>query len=225
MAEDSSSEASEEKKEPGRNTMSDLDDLTAAREALRDLARVVKITRQTLATVLQEQRLAGRQLSYRPGQFAETLQHLGDVREGFILSQRTSAFVSLTELQALVQHVLLDWDWLQAMDLAFSLADEVETPQQQLLYFNHALVALAALPRLPAHAVTFPQKRPTYADVTAPGLPGELLARIEEIERVIYQTEAMPTRTPAYDPFRRTYAFFEASTWLVNNYLDALLKD
>jgi hypothetical protein len=51
------------------------------------------------------------------------------------------------------------------------------------------------------------------------------LARIEEIERVIYQTEAMPTRTPAYDPFRRTYAFFEASTWLVDNYLEVLLKD
>jgi hypothetical protein len=94
-----------------------------------------------------------------------------------------------------------------------------------LLYFNHALVALGALPHLPAQAVTFPQRRPTYADVTAPGLPGELLARIEEIERVIYQTEAMPTRALAYDPLRRTYAFFEASAWLVNNYLETLLKD
>ncbi len=71
---------------------------------------------------------------------------------------------------------------------------------------------------------TFPQKQPSYADVTAPELPGDLLARIEEIEQVIYQTEAMPAKTPPYDPFRRTYAFFEASTWLVNNYLVALLK-
>ncbi|MBI1877426.1 MAG: hypothetical protein HYR94_04220 [Chloroflexi bacterium] len=205
--------------------MSGLEDLGAVREALRDLARVVRATRQTLATVIQDQQQAGRQLSYRPGQLAEALQHLGDVREGFILSQRTSLSISVAELRALVQHVLLDWDWLQALNLAFSPADEIETPQQQLLYFNHALVALAALPRLPAHAITFPQKQPTYADVTAPGLPGELLARIEEIERIIYQTEAMPTKALAYDPLRRTYAFFESSAWLVNNYLDVLLKE
>ena len=205
--------------------MSGLEDLGAARDALRGLARVVKATRQTLATVVQEQRQAGRQLSYRPGQLADTLQHLENVREGFILSQRTSLHGSLDELQALVQHVLLDWAWLQTLNLSFSPADEIETPHPQLLYFNHALVALAALPRLPAQAITFPQKRPTYADVTAPGLPGELLARIEEIEQVIYQTEAMPNKAPAYDPFRRTYAFFEASAWLVNNYLETLLKD
>jgi hypothetical protein len=205
--------------------MSELEDLAATRTALRELARVVKTTRQTLATVIQEQRQAGRQLSHHPGQLADTLQHLEDVREGFILSQRTSSSISAAELRALVRHVLLDWAWLQTLNLAFSPADEVETPQPQLLYYHHALVALAALPHLPAQAVTFPQKQPTYADVAAPGLPGELLARIEEIERVIYQTEAIPTRTPAYDPFRRTYAFFEASTWLVDNYLEVLLKD
>lgn len=205
--------------------MSELEDLAGAREALRDLARIVKTTRQTLATVIQEQRQAGRQLNYRPGQFAETLQHLEDVREGFILSQRTSLSMSIEELDRLIQHVLLNWDWLQPLNLAFSPADEIETPQPQLLYFNHALVALGALPHLPAQAITFPQKRPSYADVTAPGLPGELMARIEEIERVIYQTEAMPRKALAYDPLRRTYAFFEASTWLVNNYLEVLLKD
>jgi hypothetical protein len=205
--------------------MSGLEDLAGTRAALRALAHVVKTTRQTLATVIQEQRQAGRQLSHRPGLLAETLQHLENVREGFILSQRTSSSISMAELRALMQHVLLDWAWLQTLNLAFSPADEIETPHPQLLYFNHALVALAALPHLPAQAVTFPQKRPTYADVTAPGLPGELLARIEEIEQVIYQTEAMPDKAPAYDPFRRTYAFFEASTWLVNNYLETLLKD
>lgn len=202
-----------------------MEDLTGAREALRDLARIVKSTRQTLAAVIQEQRQAGRQLSYRPGLLAETLQHMEDVREGFILSQRTSLSVNTEELHRLVQHVLLDWNWLDTLNLAFSPAGEIESPQPQLLYFNHALVALGALPHLPAQAVTFPQKQPTYADVTAPGLPGELLARIEEIEQIIYQTEAMPTRTLAYDPLRRTYAFFEASTWLVNNYLEHLLKD
>lgn len=203
--------------------MSELEDLTGAREALRGLAHVVKSTRKTLATVIQEQRQAGRQLSYRPGLFAETLQHMEDVREGFILSQRTSLSMSTEELRLLVRHVLLDWDWLHTLNLAFSPAGEIEAPGSQLLYFNHALVALGTLPHLPAQAITFPQKQPTYADVTAPELPGELLSRIEEIEQVIYQTEAMPTKAPAYDPLRRTYAFFEASTWLVNNYLEHLL--
>jgi hypothetical protein len=205
--------------------MSELEDLAAVRESLRDLARIVKDTRQTLGTVIQEQRQSGKQLSYRPGQLSNTLQHLGDVREGFILSQRTSSHISTGELRALIQHVLMDWDWLQTLNLAFTPAEQVESLNQQLVVYNHALVALAALPHLPAHAITFPQERPTYADVTAPGLPSEMLARIEEIERVIYQTEAMPTKTPAYDPFRRTYAFFEASAWLVNNYLEVLLKD
>lgn len=205
--------------------MSELADLGATREGLRALARVVRTTRQTLATVIQEQRQAGQQLSYRPGQLADTLQHLEEVREGFILSQRTSSHISTAELRALVQHVLLDWNWLNTLNLVFSPADEIESPQQQLLYYNHALVALGALPHLPASAVTFPQRQPTYADLTAPCLPAESLARIEEIEQIIYQAEAMPTKALAYDPFRRTYAFFESSTWLVNNYLEALLKD
>jgi hypothetical protein len=204
--------------------MSELEDLTAARESLRDLARIVRFTRQTLATAIQEQRMAGRPLSHRPGQLSDTLQHLEEVREGFILSQRTSAYASFSELSALVQHVFMDWAWLETLNWAFSPADEIESPYPQLMFFNHALVALAALPRLPANAITFPQKRPSYADVPAPALPSELLARIEEIEQVIYQAEAMPTKVPEYDSFRRTYAFFEASTWLVNNYLEALLK-
>jgi hypothetical protein len=118
----------------------------------------------------------------------------------------------------------LDWDWLQTLNLALAPAEQIEPLKQQLVVYNHALVALATLPHLPAKAITFPQKRPSYADVTTPALPSDLLARIEEIERVIYQADTMPTKPPQYDPFRRTYAFFEASAWLVNNYLETLLK-
>lgn len=205
--------------------MSDLRNLAATRETLRDVARVVRATRQTLAKVAQEQRLAGRPVSHRPGQLSDTLQHLGEVREGFIISQRTSDHVSLSELRALIQQVLIEWDWLESLNLAALPADEVESPRQQLVAFNHAFVTLAVLPRLPASAITFPQKRPSYADVPAPVLPTELLKRLDEIERVIYQAEAMPTKALEYNSFRRTYAFFEAGAWLVNNYLDPLLKD
>lgn len=206
--------------------MPGITNLEATRETLRQLARIVKSTRQMLATIVQEEEWPGRWArKHRPGQLAETLQHLEDVREGFILTQRTPPHVSLAELRALVQHILLDWDWLYSMNLALAPASQIETVKQQLVVYNHALVALAVLPHLPAEAITFPQKRPTYSDLKVPALPGEMLARIEELERVIYQTEVTPATTPPYASFRRTYAFFEASTWLVNHYLEPLLGD
>ena len=52
-----------------------------------------------------------------------------------------------------------------------------------------------------------------------------MLARIEELERVIYQVEVMPDKVPVYGSLRRTYAFFEASGWLVTRYLEPLLGD
>ncbi len=203
--------------------MTGITDLHATRRALQELAHVVKSTRQTLAAMLQENRATGPVMA---GRLANTLEHLGEVREGFILSQRTSPQVSLSELRTLVQHVLFDWGWVQK-DFNWNLtpADQPEFLDHQLVVFNHALVALAVLPRLPAEAITFPQRQPTYGDVSVPGLPGELLARIEEIERMIYQAEIQPVTSLEYEPFRRTYAFFEASSWLVNNYLAPFLHD
>lgn len=130
--------------------MSELGDLTTTRETLRDVARIVKSTRHTLANVVQQQRLTGRPGSRRQGQLSDTLQHLEEVREGFIISQRTSDHFSLSELRALVQQVLVEWDWLESLNLTVLPTDEVESPQQQLVAFNHAFVALAVLPRLPA---------------------------------------------------------------------------
>ena len=206
--------------------MTGITDLTATREALRELARVVKVTRQALAARIQyntrpEWLLSGS----RSGQLAETLVHIEDVREGFILSQRASTTISLSELRALVHHILMDWQWVQQMNMILAPSPHLEALGAQLVGYNHALVALSFLPRVPAEAITFPQPNPTYGDVPVPTLPGELLARIEEIERIIYQAEVGPVKNTAYAPFRRTYAFFEASTWLVNNYLNPFLNE
>lgn len=206
--------------------MSGIIELQATRQALRELARVVIITRQRLAETIQEENRPGRRKkASRSGRLSKTLQHLGDVREGFILSQRTSPQISLSELRRLVQHILLDWDWLSPLNLTLTPAGQLQLVDQQLLAYNHALVALAAMPHLPAEAITFPQKRPSYSDLAPPALPGELLVRIEELERVIYQVEVMPAKTPAYSSLRRTYAFFEASSWLIHRYLEPLLGD
>jgi hypothetical protein len=205
--------------------MSGIEDLTATRDMLRELVRIVTFTRQTLAERIQEEteRPAWRRSSRQAGQLAGTLEHLGDVREGFILSQRASPQLSLSDLRALVRHILLDWEWLQELNVTLAPQQHIESLDQQLVVFNHALVALAVLPTLPAEAVTFPQRQPSYSDVAAPVLPGELLARIEEIEYTIYQADLKPVSSLDYGPFRRAYAFFEASSWLANTQLKPLL--
>jgi hypothetical protein len=204
--------------------MPGIEDLSATREALRELIRVVNSTRQTLAALIQAPERAATTDS--SGRFSETLEHLGEVREGFILSQRTSPHLSLAELRSLVQAILLDWEWLQEMDLGLAPNTQLELLDQQLVAYNHTVIALGVLPRLPAEAITFPQQpRPSYGDLTVPVLPGEMLARIEEIEKMIYQAEIRPIKTLAYGPLRRTYAFFEASSWLANNYLGPLLDE
>jgi hypothetical protein len=90
------------------------------------------------------------------------------------------------------------------MNLVFTPGSKIELVSEQLVVYNHALVALAVLPPLPAEAVPFPQKRPAYADLTVPALPTELPERSEELEQVIYQAQVMPAKPPAYGPFRRT---------------------
>jgi hypothetical protein len=204
--------------------MSEIINLNATRETLRNLSEIVELTRQTLAERLQHvEQLDWLNHPGQSGQLAKALEHLADIREGFVLSQRNSPQITLSELQTLVQHVLVDWHWIDALNLSLMPNTQIETLGQQLVAYNHALVALSVLPRLPAAAVTFPQPTPTYSDVDVPSLPGEMLTRIEEIEQVIYQAEIKPIHSLDYSRFRRTYAFFEASSWLIDNYLAKLL--
>ena len=153
--------------------------------------------------------------------------YLADVREGFVLSVRTGQISDKQEMRYLLDRVLLDWDALsQELGLALESESEIEFQQAlervrgQLLAFGMALVALAALPRLPAEAITFPHnyhRPPTYADIPAPVTAGEILTRIEEIEQMIWRfatgrwNQLVRHR---YGPLRRTYGFFESSAVL-----------
>lgn len=212
--------------------MSQLTNLEATRKSLQELAHIVQMTRRALAAIVSRSDNPGQSMSlygvirqHRPqsGDLTNTLEHIEGVREGFILSQRLDNYAGLSVLRDLVEHVLLDWEWLQNLNLGMQPSEEVDTVGPQLIFFNHALIALGMLPRLPAEAVTFPQRRPTYSDVKTPAEPGELLERIEEIERTIYHADLMPNKKIAHGPLRRTYAFFEASNWLVNQHLRPLL--
>ncbi len=90
----------------------------------------------------------------------------------------------------------------------------VREVQGALAAFAHARVALALIPRLPASAVSWPP-RPTYVDVPRPRGSGELVERLEEIERTIWRlavSRARPDRD--HEPARRTLAFFDAIVYL-----------
>ena len=155
------------------------------------------------------------------------------VREGFMLSVRSGQGLPRTELRYLLDRVLSDWSQLsQELGLEDLVGDEADAPsdpemalkvervRHQLLAFGMAVVALGALPRLPAKQITFPHaygKPPTYSDIPVPHTPGELLHRIEEMEQMVWRLMsddlgALVQRR--YGPLRRTYGFFEASAWL-----------
>jgi hypothetical protein len=146
------------------------------------------------------------------------LGHLGDVHEGFALTLRTAAVRSPSELRDLACHILLDWSWLSELGLSWE-GGQPETPAGQVLAFAHATIALGILPQLPPELVTYPGSHRSYADIPAPRTPGEVLARIEELEQVVWEAAERPVADVQPDPLRRTYGFFETSAWLVSQHL------
>ncbi len=196
------------------------------------IGEVADTTKQVIAMNLQQDRRSRRGRS-RGTEAAERIvleqarKYLADVREGFVLSVRAGQVVEKSELSYLLDRVLLDWDALtRELGLEIESEDEVifeqavERVRSQLLAFGMAVVALGALPRLPAEAITFPasySKPPTYSDIPVPVTPAEILSRIEEMEQMLWQftlrkwDELLRRR---YGPLRRTYGFFESSALL-----------
>lgn len=78
----------------------------------------------------------------------------------------------------------------------------------------HAAVVLAFIPRLPDSAVGWPMRvRRSYVDIPTPFDDGERIARIEEIEGVLWRLATGSTPAPN-ESWRRTFAFFETGVWL-----------
>jgi hypothetical protein len=157
--------------------------------------------------------------------------YLSDVREGFVLSVRTTQVTKRSEIKFLLDRVLMDWSQL-SRELGLGEEDEnpsgtkpdqraeppaLERVRQQLLAFGMAAVAFGQLPHLPAEQITFPYsygEPPSYADIPAPDTPGETLVRIEELEQMVWQIMASHPQellTRRYGALRRTYGFFETS--------------
>ncbi len=199
------------------------------------IAEVADATTKWLAMHLQTDVAAARPRGGRDRVSLTILQqardYLAQVREGFVLSVRAGQVSDSSEMRYLLERVLLDWDALsRELGLALESETEVEFDRAlervrgQLLAFGMALVALAALPRLPSESVTFPHsynKPPTYADIPAPVTPGQVLDRIEEMEGMVWQFargrwgDLLRRR---YGPLRRTYGFFETSALLAGEH-------
>lgn len=168
---------------------------------------------------------------------------MAQVREGFVLSVRSSQAPGRAEPRFLLDRVLHDWAALSRelglVDAAHGGPAGQRTPEQapaqvgeqapklqrlrhQLLAFGMAATALGLLPRTPAAEITFPYsfgQPPTYGDIPAPATPAAMLARIEELERMLWQLMAADLQELVnhhYGPLRRTYGFFEVSARLAN---------
>ncbi len=161
--------------------------------------------------------------SERQAPLTLTLSHIEHMREGFKITVRTSAFRSLSELRDLIRDTLIDWQWLKAYQIELLPDTEIHYPRQQTLAFAHSFVTLAVLPRLPQQAITYPGEPHTYADIPVPRTPGEILARIDELERVLWEATTVPEREADPGPLRRTYGFFETSAWLIFHHLDRFM--
>lgn len=181
------------------------------------MGQLAESTRGLLATLLDRGDLPPEQRD----RLDEPLAHLTDVREGFLLSLRAEA-VDPGELREIVRYTLgtIDWrGWLEELGLELLEDETIYLPRLQLLAFAHSYLTLALLPRLPRRQITFPQPR-SYADIPVPRRPGEVLERIEELERVLTRVQARAsTGWFTGDVLRRTYGFFETSAWLVRDHL------
>ena len=108
--------------------------------------------------------------------FNHALSHLGQIREGFVVSLRTSDMATPTEMRKLVQAILFDWEHAaQWFGVDVAADDRIEMPQPQLIAYAHSYVTMGCIRSLPPDAVTFPQARRSYADISAPRTPGEVL--------------------------------------------------
>jgi len=189
------------------------------RDLLAEFLAVRHISGETLDVLAEG--LERRDVRLRPARrvvLERARNYLTTAREGFTLSLRTRDVRSRAELRYLLNQIWLDWDELQSLGI-FAPPEEVQRVGEQLLFFALAALALGLMPRLPAEEVTFPQPSPSYADIPVPRSPAELLARIDELEQVVWLAGLVPLGDLDYHSLRRTYGFFETNTWLTEQHL------
>jgi hypothetical protein len=203
--------------------MSELNNLNSTRRMLRHVMHVAEQTRNSMGQAAQPHTRPSSEPSMEI--ITDALVYLAQAREGFIITLRTPTSLSTRELRALIERVMVDWDWLASMGLERQAEPEILPVEEPLIAYHHSLLALGVLPRLPPEAVTYPGIRRTYSDIPVPSTPHETLDRLEEMERALAEVEAAGGDMDVWlkEAVRHTYGFFEATHWLMVNSLRHLL--
>lgn len=185
-------------------------------EQLESFGRVARAIRRALREALAR---GGAPIpDDTPRTVPDALAHLGQVREGFTITLRTADIEDPAEFRELVAAVLVDWSFLAGAGIRRTPGGAaVDLPLLEVVAFAHAATVFRVLPRLAGRDVSYPGP-PGYADVPVPRTPGEMLARIEEIERVVARGADRPLRGLHPEPVRRTVGFFDASDWLARRH-------
>ncbi|HLY28544.1 MAG TPA: hypothetical protein VKQ72_19510 [Aggregatilineales bacterium] len=198
--------------------MSALTDLDDARQTLRQLTLVALDANRALFDGLQH---PAEQPSQEQSQVLNRIrENLMPMREGFMLVVRMSDLSLVSELRALLD-ILVDWHWLEELGLHWEGGREIERPKGQIVLYQHAVIAFGMLPRLPRSAVTYPFGQ--YTDIPVPKSPGETLNRLEELEQTIFAAASEPMAALPRGALRRTYGFFDATTWLIATHLRGIV--
>src|SRR4026208_2606679 len=128
--------------------MSELLNLDDTRQTLRQLAIVAFEANRALYDGLQSPN--SEPSAERRVVLNRILDHLTQTREGFALALRTSDVAMASELRDLINH-LIDWTWLNDLGLRWTTDEPLERLGGQVVLYQHALIALGMLPRLPTN--------------------------------------------------------------------------
>lgn len=149
----------------------------------------------------------------------DALKHVDAVLEGLVLLARTGQF-SGEELRTLVRRAGIvgparpgSPDAIAAEHEASHIRPALRSIDgRTMLAAGHARVVFSLIPQLPAEAVAWPRRHPTYSDIPVPRSEGELMLRAEELARVVWRVAAGDERRD--EALRRTLAFYEAGSRL-----------
>ncbi|HVM30961.1 MAG TPA: hypothetical protein VM305_09380 [Candidatus Limnocylindrales bacterium] len=192
-----------------------------------DFDRLVLLYRRTLQ-VLDELWLTGDLPAGGSEVLAtQTLPHVEDMETGFRIWLRASQS-DLAELRAMVARAGVAPQPATSAERRAALIEAMQAaagrgsaqqiqpaPANSLAALELARLVFAMLPATPATEVHYPLGRRTYADITPPRRPSELVERIEELESSLWRVATGSAPRLGDARYRRTYGFFDAAVRLV----------
>jgi hypothetical protein len=185
--------------------------------AFDHLLETCRRTRAALLSIVNDEARDGE--AVRDLLAREALGHVEAVLEGLVLLARTGAF-SGEELRTMVRRAGIvaparpgSIDAVAAEQEASSVRPVLRAiDSRTMLAAGHARVVFSLIPQLPAEAVAWPRRHPTYADIPVPRSESELMLRAEELARVVWRVAAGDERRD--ESLRRTLAFYDAGARL-----------